>query len=128
MHKSKLAVLRCTLGVLLLGVGLGVAQSNPSSSEMIEYDRQIADKHDVSLPKAGVVPDAETAKSIAMAVSIPVWGKDKVTSELPLHASMKNGVWTVVGDFHPHGGKVGGELIVQVNKKDGRILSLLHTQ
>jgi hypothetical protein len=95
---------------------------------MIEYDRRLAENHKTVLPATGVVPDAETAKSIAQAVAIPIWGKDKVTSELPLRAGLKGNVWTVIGDPHLHGGETGGELIIQLNKRTGAVLSFLHTQ
>ena len=86
----------CFVGAVLLGDV--VAQSGVSDSDMIEYDRRLAVNHKAVFPAAGVVPDAETAKSIALAVAIPIWGKDIVTSELPLRAGLKENVWTVIGD------------------------------
>ena len=116
----------CFVGAVLLGDV--VAQSGVSDSDMIEYDRRLAVNHKAVFPAAGVVPDAETAKSIALAVAIPIWGKDIVTSELPLRAGLKENVWTVIGDPHLGVGELGGELIIQLDKRTGAVLSFLHTQ
>ncbi|WP_263357983.1 NTF2 fold immunity protein [Acidicapsa ligni] len=116
----------CLMGAVLLGSG--IAQSVVNDSDMIEYDRRLAESHKTVLPAAGVIPDAETAKSIALAVAIPIWGRDKVTSELPLRAGLKGNVWTVIGDPHLYGGETGGELIIQLDKRTGAVLSFLHTQ
>lgn len=122
---SRNTFVACLVGAVLLGSG--IAQS-VSDSDMIEYDRRLAASHKTEFPAAGVIPDAETAKSIALAVAIPIWGKEKVTSELPLRAGLKGNVWTVIGDPHLHGGQTGGELIIQLDKRTGAVLSFLHTQ
>jgi hypothetical protein len=96
MYRNSL--IACLVGAVLLGSGL--AQSVVSDSDMIEYDRRLAENYKTVFPAAGVVPDADTAKSIALAVAIPIWGKDIVTSELPLRAGLKGNVWTVIGDPH----------------------------
>src|SRR4051794_39058525 len=100
------------LGCLVVGflVVNGIGQT-VSDSDMIEYDRRLAANHKTEFPSKGVIPDAETAKSIALAVAIPIWGKELVTSELPLRAGLKGNVWTVIGDPHFHGGQTGGELV-----------------
>lgn len=51
-------------------------------------------------PKSGYVPDAKTAIAIAQAVLIPVYGEKQIASEQPLHASLKNNVWTVEGTLN----------------------------
>lgn len=106
----------CLCAVLLLESG--IAQS-VTDSDMIEYDRRLAPSHKTKFPTAGIVPDAETAKAIAMAVAVPIWGKGMVTSELPLRAGLKGNVWTVIGDPHLHGGQTGGELIIQIISEPG---------
>jgi hypothetical protein len=93
------------LGAVLLGSG--IAQTVVSDGDMIEYDRRLAATHKACFPSAGIVPDTETAKSIALAVAIPIWGRDMVTSELPLKAGLKADVWTVIGSPHLNGGPGG---------------------
>jgi hypothetical protein len=123
MRRNALAA--CIVGAVLMSSG--VTQTIESDSEMIEYDRRLAEKHTTVFPAAGIIPDAGTAKSIALAIAIPIWGKDKVASELPLRADLKGNVWTVIGNPHLHGGEMGGELIIQLDKKNGAVLSFLHT-
>jgi hypothetical protein len=55
-------------------------------------------------------------------------GKETVRSELPLRAGLKGNVWTVIGNPHLKGGETGGELIIQLDKKTGAVLTFLHTQ
>jgi hypothetical protein len=117
-------VLASVIGAALLGSG--VAQSVVSDADRIEYDRRLAQTHKTVFPKSGVVPDAETAEAIALAIAIPVWGKKTVESELPLLAELEGNVWTVIGKSPSRG--VGGELIIQLDKRNGAVLSLLHTQ
>jgi hypothetical protein len=109
-------------------VSATLAQSIVTDTEIIEYDRRMAENHKTTFPLAGVVPNEETAKAIALAVAIPIWGKDKVDSELPLRAGLRGNVWTVIGNPHLHGGETGGELVIQLDKRTGAILSFLHTQ
>ena len=84
-------------------------------------------------PKKGFVPDSITAVTIAEAVLVPVYGKDKIESERPFKATLENGVWTVSGTLHCSDGKggittmcVGGTAEVKLSKTDGRILKMIH--
>jgi len=95
---------------------------------MIEYDRRLAARYKTVFPKNGVVPDEQTAKTIAEAVAIPIWGKETVTAELPLRAVLRANVWTVIGNPHLKGGETGGELIIQLDKNTGAVIAFLHTQ
>ncbi|WP_109486263.1 NTF2 fold immunity protein [Occallatibacter savannae] len=105
-----------------------MAQTVVTDSDMIEYDRRIAEHHKTAFPTAGIIPNEETAKAVALAIAIPIWGKDKVNSELPLRAGLKGNVWTVIGSPHLHGGETGGELIIQLDKRTGATLAFVHTQ
>ncbi|HZS47052.1 MAG TPA: YbbC/YhhH family protein [Blastocatellia bacterium] len=79
-------------------------------------------------PKAGYVPDKETAIRIAEAVCIPIYGEDKVQREKPFVASLSNGVWYVHGSMpRPHhSGMKGGVAMIEISKDDGRILCVIH--
>lgn len=48
-------------------------------------------------PNEGMVPDAATAISIAVAVWNPIYGEKKIPSEMPYNATLKSGLWTVTG-------------------------------
>jgi len=88
-------------------------------------------------PPQGYVPDSKTAIRIAVAVLSPIYGEKQIQSEKPFHASLKHGVWTVNGSLpNPTaGGKVvagyhavvvGGTALIQISKKDGHILFVMH--
>ena len=75
-------------------------------------------------PDAGFVPDEATAIRIAEAVLIPIYGEKKVVSERPFSAKLKGHVWHVEGYLPP--GAFGGVAEVSLDKRDGRILSVIH--
>ena len=75
-------------------------------------------------PASGFVPDAATAKRIAEAVWLPIYGK-KVLSEKPYQATLNSkGVWVVEG-FLPKD-MDGGVAYIEISKQDGRILAVTH--
>ena len=85
-------------------------------------------------PKEGFVPNQETAIKIAEAVLIPIWGKDKIESERPFAAELKENTWTVYGTLRCPGGKGGsttvgcrgGVATVEISRVDARVLSVSH--
>jgi hypothetical protein len=83
----------------------------------------MADNHSY-VPDAGFVPDERTAIQIAEAVLTPIYGAEAVKQERPFTASLKDGVWTVVGSL-PRGA-VGGVAIIEISSKDGRIQRVSH--
>src|SRR5437867_11730359 len=53
------------------------------------------------VPPQGFVPDSATAVRIAVAVWIPIYGAQQISSEKPFVAKLQNGVWTVTGSLPP---------------------------
>jgi hypothetical protein len=78
------------------------------------------------LPKDGMVPDAQTAIAIAVAVWNPVYGEKEITSEKPYQAVLTNGRWTVTGSVPK--GWVGGVATAVIAKRDGRVIKIYHTK
>jgi NTF2 fold immunity protein len=76
-------------------------------------------------PKNGMVPDAETAISIAVAVWNPVYGKGHIENQRPFSAKLVGGVWSVNGSL-PNGMRYGGVAEIDINQLDGKILRLSH--
>lgn len=76
------------------------------------------------VPKYGYVPNEATAVSIAEAVLIPIYGREKIESEKPFHAKLASGTWIVEGSLSQ--GMEGGVATVRLLKSDGRILSVIH--
>ena len=75
-------------------------------------------------PPAGFVPNEVTAIRIAKAVLTPVYGEDKIRSEEPFVATLKDGIWTVEGQLAP--GLAGGVALVEISKVDGKIIRMTH--
>jgi hypothetical protein len=79
------------------------------------------------------VPDEKTAVAIAEAVLIPIYGRKHIESERPFKAKLKDGIWYVNGTLHCGKSKqpvdeicVGGAAAVQLAKRDGRIIEMVH--
>jgi Clp amino terminal domain, pathogenicity island component/NTF2 fold immunity protein len=72
-----------------------------------------------TLPKGGVVPDAETARRIAEAVWLPLYGVEVIAEQTPFEAELKHNVWIVIGSRESQAG-----LFVFILQQDGRILSI----
>lgn len=71
----------------------------------------------------GYVPDEETAIKIAEAVWLPIYGEN-VKDEKPFHASLKNdSIWIVEGTLHT---ELGGVARAEIQKRDGKILRVIH--
>ncbi len=79
-------------------------------------------EHSVT-PKDGFVPNKQTAITIAEAVWIPIYGKEKIDAERPIQATLHNGVWVVEGTLHS---QKGGVAVAEIARKDGRIIRVSH--
>jgi len=77
------------------------------------------------LPPNGVVPDEETAIKIAEAIWLPIYG-DKIKDEQPYVARLcgDKKTWFVHGSLPK--GMTGGTAEMEINKKDGKILTITH--
>jgi len=75
-------------------------------------------------PKEGYVPDKETAIKIALAIWVPIYGKQKIESEKPYSAILKKDIWYVSGSLSR--GLVGGVAEAEISKDDGRIIRISH--
>ncbi len=85
---------------------------------------QEAERHNYK-PAAGYVPNEETAIKIAVAVWIPIYGKDQIEKEKPYKAVLRDGIWYVSGSL-PAGYVKGGVAEAEIAKDDGRILRISH--
>ncbi len=76
------------------------------------------------VPPAGVVPDEATAIRIAEAILFPIYGEDKIISERPFKANLREGVWVVVGTLPSE--MHGGVAEVEISKTNGAIMRISH--
>ena len=97
-----------------------------SDQEEFEFNRRLAKTSKSVLPAEGFVTNKETAIAIAYAISLPVYGKKQLDSELPFRAELKDGVWTVLGTLKCQNCE-GGTLVVLIDKPTGKILFMTHT-
>ena len=78
---------------------------------------------DIPLPDEGVIPTAEVAAKVALALSIAKYG-DEVLEEMPLQICQIGGVWKIQGTLRD--GVKGGVIHIEINKNDGKIRSMWH--
>lgn len=120
---------RLLLICALIGSAALASATGPQTTEdpvVVFTRREIARAHTRTYrPPAGFVPDSKTAVAIATAVLTPIYGKAKIDSEKPWHTGLNNDVWTVVGTFNGKG--LGGEAVIQIDKRTGEIKFVEHT-
>jgi hypothetical protein len=73
----------------------------------------------------GIVNNVERAKSLGQVYLISIYGKNVVT--LPVSATLKNRVWTVV-DAGVGKGAIGGERFIEICQSNGAVLQTYRTQ
>ena len=78
------------------------------------------------MPPEGYVPDAKTAKIIAEAIWVSIYGEKEIEAERPFVATLKDGVWTVEGTYNSPA-YFGGTAFIKISKKDGRVLQCYHS-
>jgi hypothetical protein len=81
-------------------------------------------------PKEGFVPLETTAKQIAEAVLVPIYGQKLISAQKPFKVVLKDGVWIVEGSTPADRGAlyVGGNFTVHISKMTGEILQLSHSK
>jgi hypothetical protein len=71
------------------------------------------------------VSDAETAKKIAEAIWIPIYGEG-IYDQRPYIVELKDGLWYVRGTFYGDG--FGGVAYITIRAKDCKLLEVYHTK
>ena len=78
------------------------------------------------IPVNGRVPDEETAIRIAEAVWLPIYGH-LIYDSKPFHAKLiGDSIWVVEGTLPE--GHLGGVPYAAIQKKDGKVLKVMHGQ
>ena len=75
-------------------------------------------------PQSGFVPNEETAKQIAVAIWEPIYGRNQILKQEPIHAKLIGEVWHVKGSLSED--SLGGVAIAEISKKDEKILRVSH--
>jgi hypothetical protein len=78
-------------------------------------------------PAQGVIASAATAREVALSYLKPIYGEKTMAQEMPLRATLSDGVWTVVGSPPAARGTfVGGLAEIKLCQRNGRVLSIIH--
>ncbi len=72
----------------------------------------------------GLIQTDSTALKIAEAVWLQFFGK-KIYKELPFRVSMKDSIWIVQGTSKY---EQGGVVYIEIQAKDGKIITMYHTK
>ena len=80
--------------------------------------------YSIPKPKAGYVPDAQTAVLVAEAILVPIYGAETIRGERPFRAALQGRVWLVTGTLPA--GYVGGVAEIEISKDDGHVLRVSH--
>lgn len=78
------------------------------------------------IPPDGVVPDEETAVSMAIVILSPVYGKEKILKQKPFKATLRGNYWIVIGSMPEGKMMLGGTAIIVINKTNGEIINISH--
>ena len=76
-------------------------------------------------PTKNYVPNDSTAKKIAEAILIPIYGKEQIEAEKPFKVKLVNdSIWVVEGTQKEI--SLGGVFYIEIQKSDCKILKVTH--
>ena len=98
----------------------------PKGAEIIRhvYDKSEVEYEKEFIPSEGLVPDEQTAISIAVAVWSPIYGQDNIAKQKPYQVFLVDGYWVVSGSLPKR--MVGGTAKIVISREDGRIINISH--
>lgn len=98
----------------------------PKGAEIIGhvYEKSEVEFEKEFIPAEGLVPDEQTAISIAVAVWSPIYGKDKIAGQKPYQVFLVDDYWVVSGSLSIR--MVGGTAKIVIARADGRIINISH--
>lgn len=79
-------------------------------------------------PPNGYVSDEATALKIAEVILVSIYGKDTISKELPLKATLANGIWHIEGSAPKGDRVVGGFAEIDIAQSDARVMRVTHGQ
>lgn len=101
------------LVAFLSSAGLANAEPSICMAEVTRYQ-----------PKAGVIPSAEIAQTVALAYLKPIYGSKVIENEKPYTAIHNDGIWFVQGSLAQ--GAHGGVAEIKLCRRNGAVLSITH--
>ncbi|MCL1937341.1 MAG: YbbC/YhhH family protein [Candidatus Azobacteroides sp.] len=76
-------------------------------------------------PDAGFIPNEEIAFKIAEIVLTQIYGKENINEGKPFSINLENDIWIIEGTLYR---RKGGVAYMEIQKKDGKILKIIHTK
>ena len=107
--------------ILVITLGVLIVSCNSSSNEVRD---SVEGSAIVQKKIKGYVPDESTAKRVAEAIWLPIYGST-VLKEKPYEVKIiGDSVWVVEGSLSS--GQVGGTALIEIRAIDCKILNVIH--
>ena len=128
LSHREITTLHLILGLFRVGNCLGavVLVEHGISPSIIKKEFHDDDSVNSVTRKDGFVPDAETARRIAEAVWLPVFGQKVVEKQRPFQVELQYNIWVVKGT--PKRKPKSGVMFARISKADGSIIGLGQAQ
>ena len=111
---------------LFIYKGTATERENTNSFQGLNYSDSAKSENTGNRFKKGIIPDAETACKVAIPIIKAVYGEQQLKSELPLQITLVNNkYWTIEGTLHT---SKGGVVFMTMNKNNGCVLKLMHSE
>lgn len=91
-------------------------------------DSYVAPIKNGAILKNGAIPNAKTAYKVAYPILCAVYGESMIRKELPLKVYLVDNKWRLVGSWNHGPGVKGGVAAIVINKSDGRVLDVVHSE
>ncbi|MDR0863483.1 MAG: YbbC/YhhH family protein [Candidatus Symbiothrix sp.] len=119
-------------GIILFLIILLVILSPCCKGPKYVAENKVSNVYDVKdTISKGYVPDEETAKRIAEAIWLPIYG-EKILEQRPYDAQLIGDVWVVKGliplPYRYDSNYRGGSAYIEIQKKDCKILKVTHSR
>ncbi|MBT1537079.1 hypothetical protein B7R78_0008045 [Ralstonia solanacearum] len=76
------------------------------------------------IPENGVIPDEKTAKRVAEAILVPIYGQEAIEKQKPFRVVLVGNIWVITGYLPPD--QLGGVFRIDIAKQDGRVIQVMH--
>ncbi len=81
---------------------------------------------DLVQPRRGIISNAQTASTVALAYLLPTYGRAIIGRQLPLRVTLHDEMWTVEGVLPP--GSIGGNATIILCQRNGAVLRMTHSK
>jgi len=90
---------------------------------MVWFCDILAQEHSY-VPDEGFVPDQTTAAILAETILKPIYGEENIDRQKPFKVILRNNIWVITGTLPE--GLMGGVAIIELSKKDAKVIRVSH--